>query len=252
MVGTRVYFGGLPRGVREKDMERFLKGYGPIREISLKDGYAFVDFSDYKEANDVVYELNGKDFWGARVRVELARGVKGYRGSHYRGHRVGDSRHYYRPPTRTDFRLIVENLSNRVSWQDLKDYVREAGEVTYAKKERSVGMVEFASYSEMKSALEKLDDTELDGRRIRLIEDRRGGRSGERRRRSSSSSASNSRGRSRARRGRDSRSRSRSQSRSRSTSASRGDIGEKSKSGKVHHHRKGKSVSRSRSRSKPR
>lgn len=28
----------------------------------------------------------------------------------------------------------------------------------------------------MKTAIEKLDDTELNGRRIRLIEDRRGGR----------------------------------------------------------------------------
>lgn len=29
----------------------------------------------------------------------------------------------------------------------------------------------------MKTAIEKLDDTELNGRRIRLVEDRRGGRS---------------------------------------------------------------------------
>lgn len=37
-------------------------------------------------------------------------------------------------------------------------------------------MVEFASLSDMKTAIEKLDDTELNGRRIRLIEDRRSGR----------------------------------------------------------------------------
>lgn len=34
-------------------------------------------------------------------------------------------------------------------------------------------VVEFASYSDMKSALEKLDGTELNGRRIKLIEDHR-------------------------------------------------------------------------------
>lgn len=34
-------------------------------------------------------------------------------------------------------------------------------------------VVEFASYSDMKSALEKLDGTELNGRRIRLTEDHR-------------------------------------------------------------------------------
>lgn len=39
-------------------------------------------------------------------------------------------------------------------------------------------VVEFASLSDMKTAIEKLDDTELNGRRVRLIEDRRGGRGG--------------------------------------------------------------------------
>ena len=38
----------------------------------------------------------------------------------------------YGPPTRTDYRVVVENLSTRVSWQDLKDLMRKAGDVTYA------------------------------------------------------------------------------------------------------------------------
>lgn len=62
-------------------------------------------------------------------------------------------------------------------------------------------VVEFASSSDMKTAIEKLDDTELNGRRIRLVEDKRrngGGRRG----RSRSSSRSRSRSRSGARRGR--------------------------------------------------
>lgn len=73
-----------------------------------------------------------------------------------------------------------------------------------------LSVVEFASLSDMKNAVEKLDDTELNGRRIKLVEDRRGGRSG---RRSRSSSGSRSRSRSRR-----SRSRSRRSSRSRSKS----------------------------------
>jgi len=33
-------------------------------------------------------------------------------------------------------------------------------------------VVEFASYSEMRRAIDKLDNTELNGRRIRLVEDK--------------------------------------------------------------------------------
>lgn len=40
--GSRIYIGRLPYGVRERDIERFCKGFGRIREILLKNGYGFV------------------------------------------------------------------------------------------------------------------------------------------------------------------------------------------------------------------
>ena len=41
-MGTRVYIGRLSYQVRERDIERFFKGYGRIRELLLKNGYGFV------------------------------------------------------------------------------------------------------------------------------------------------------------------------------------------------------------------
>lgn len=242
MVGSRVYVGGLPFGVRERDLEKFFKGFGRTRDILIKNGYGFVEFEDYRDADDAVYELNGKELLGERVVVEPARGIdRGdrYRRDRYSRDRYGrqpssryessqekkltyprssDNNYRYGPPTRTEYRLIVENLSSRISWQDLKDYMRQAGEVTYAdahKQHRNEGVVEFATHSDMRAALEKLDGTELNGRRVRLVEDRRGGR------RRSRSSSSRSRSRSRPRRSSRSRSKSRRSSRSRSRSKSR-------------------------------
>lgn len=74
----------------------------------------------------------------------------------------------------------------------LQDYMRQAGEVTYAdthKGRKNEGVIEFRLYSDMKRALEKLDGTEVNGRKIRLIEDRPGAK----RRRSYSRSRSRSR-----------------------------------------------------------
>lgn len=42
MVGTKVYIGGLPYGVRERDLEKFVKGYGRVRDVILKNGFGFV------------------------------------------------------------------------------------------------------------------------------------------------------------------------------------------------------------------
>lgn len=41
-MGTRIYVGRLPYDVRERDVEKFFKGYGRVREILMKDGFAFV------------------------------------------------------------------------------------------------------------------------------------------------------------------------------------------------------------------
>ncbi|KAK3600621.1 hypothetical protein CHS0354_008908 [Potamilus streckersoni] len=257
-MGTRVYIGRLSYQAREKDVERFFKGYGRIRDVMLKNGYGFVEFDDYRDADDAVYELNGKELCGERVLLEHARGaprgsdMRGYRGSFPPPRRRNRANDKYGPPTRTEYRLIVENLSSRVSWQDLKDYMRQAGEITYAdahKQHKNEGVVEFASYRDMKNALEKLDGTEINGRRIKLIEERPRSRSRRSHSRSRSRSQSRSRSRSRSKRSRSgSRSRSRSESRSRSRSRSRS--GSRSKSRSRSHSGENKKVSRSRSKSK--
>lgn len=42
MSGCRIFIGRLSPSAREKDVERFFKGYGRIRDIDLKKGFGFV------------------------------------------------------------------------------------------------------------------------------------------------------------------------------------------------------------------
>ena len=59
-MGTRVYIGRLSYHAREKDIERFFRGYGRIRDIMLKNGYGFVvRFSLISFAKSVYYCCNG-------------------------------------------------------------------------------------------------------------------------------------------------------------------------------------------------
>jgi len=258
-MSTRVYVGGISYKALEGDIEYFFRKYGKIREISLKKGFAFIDFDDYRDADDACYDLNGRDLLGEKVSVEFARGTphgrdkdkwgdRGGRGAGRRN-RTPDRRfsrdgrprpvwlEKYGPPTRTENRLIVENLSSGVSWQDLKDHMRKVGDVTYADAHRTrknEGCVEFANYKDLEKAIEKLDGSELNGRRIKLIEEKRRGRY-----------RSKSRSRSRMRERSQSRNRSKSKSNdrnSRSASRSRSKSNGRSNSFDA---RRGKSRSRS-------
>ncbi len=77
---SRVYVGRLPSRSTEHDVERFFKGFGRLRDVCVKAGYAFVEFDSHRDASDAVRELNGADMRGDRVVVEHARLPPGSRG----------------------------------------------------------------------------------------------------------------------------------------------------------------------------
>lgn len=168
---TRVYLGNIPRDVDRRDIENFFYGYGDIAEIKLMCGFAFVEFKNARDAKDAVQDLDGKKMLGERINIEFARGGRNRR-EDFRNRDPG-IRNYPRP-RRTGYRIIVENLSQNVSWQDLKDFMRTAGEVTYADCSRDgsgKGIVEFETEEDLRTALRKLDGAEFKGSEVILRED---------------------------------------------------------------------------------
>lgn len=64
--GQRVYIGNIGSDIRDRDVEKFFKSYGKLGDISIKNGYGFVDFDDHRDAEDAVHDLDGKDLRGSR------------------------------------------------------------------------------------------------------------------------------------------------------------------------------------------
>lgn len=63
---------------------------------------------------------------------------------------------------RTEYGVIVSNLPRGCSWQDLKDFMRKAGDVVFTDVERGGdGVVEFSNRDDMEYAIKSMDDTEF-------------------------------------------------------------------------------------------
>lgn len=147
----------MPSEIRTKDLEDLFYKYGKIKYIDLKNRkgppFAFVEFDDPLDAEDAIQGRNGYTYEGHKLRVEFQKGSRnGPRG----GGRSG-------PPTRrSDYRCLVSNLPVSGSWQDLKDHMREAGNVCYADVFKDgTGVVEFIRYDDMKYAIKYLDDSKF-------------------------------------------------------------------------------------------
>ncbi|XP_028681241.1 serine/arginine-rich splicing factor 9 [Erpetoichthys calabaricus] len=163
----RIYVGNLPADVQERDIEDLFYKYGKIRDIELKNNrgsipFAFVRFEDPRDAEDAVYGRNGYGYGDCKLRVEYPRS-SAYKFNATMGGGPGGPRGRYGPPSRrSEFRVIVTGLPPTGSWQDLKDHMREAGDVCFADVQRDgEGVVEFLRREDMEYALRRLDRTEF-------------------------------------------------------------------------------------------
>mmetsp|Transcript_13620 Transcript_13620/g.32240 ORF Transcript_13620/g.32240 Transcript_13620/m.32240 type:complete len:192 (-) Transcript_13620:1305-1880(-) len=134
-MSRRVFVGNLPQDIRERELEDLFYKFGRILEIDLKlpprpPGFAFIEFEDPRDASAAVQGRDGYDFYGTRLRVELARGGSGR--STYGGGRRADRGYSAAPPPNAEFRVNVFGLPPTASWQDLKDHMRKAGDVSFA------------------------------------------------------------------------------------------------------------------------
>lgn len=123
-----------------------------------------------RDAEDAVHARDGYDYDGYRLRVEFPRGggpsnnFRGGRGAGDSGRggrgEMSNSRGRGPPARRSQYRVLVTGLPPSGSWQDLKDHMREAGDVCFADVYKDgTGVVEFLRHDDMKYAVKKLDDS---------------------------------------------------------------------------------------------
>lgn len=80
-MGTRLYVGNLPYATRDGDLQQTFSEYGAVesakvmmeRHSGRSKGFGFVEMSDENEAQTAIDNLNGKDYGGRNLVVNVAR-----------------------------------------------------------------------------------------------------------------------------------------------------------------------------------
>jgi len=131
---TKAYVGNLNQKTKMEDLDQLFSRYGQIKKIEIKFGFGFIEYTDHKDAEDAISKLDGFLFMGNRLKVDYCKGPRpeGSRG----------------PPRNLGQRLTCEGLPLGTGWQDVKDWARKAGNVTYVdtwdERDEAKAVIEYA------------------------------------------------------------------------------------------------------------
>jgi len=84
---TKLYVGNLDLSVTNEDLKALFSNHGEVRESKLIEGkgFGFVEMSDQTEAESAKKILNGSDFRGRKLKVDIAQPPKDrFRGKRHR------------------------------------------------------------------------------------------------------------------------------------------------------------------------
>jgi RNA recognition motif-containing protein len=84
---NQIFIARLSYEVTEKDLDEKFSKYGSIKRIQLKKGFAFIEYYNYRDAEEAVYAMNERKFYERRIVVQLSNGRKDRRDSRDRDRR---------------------------------------------------------------------------------------------------------------------------------------------------------------------
>lgn len=145
--------------VEREQVEEHFGELGPLVDVQLMRGYAFITYENPEDASRAVDTLTNTELAGQPLQIEFAREK--------------------REDTRGQNRVKVLNLPEGTAWQDFKDFVREKTESSpsFAKVFRdyesgeTIGALEFATADELQKAISLLNEAEFQGAILSAEED---------------------------------------------------------------------------------
>jgi RNA recognition motif-containing protein len=183
--GCQIYVGNLSYEASWQDLKDFFRQCGNVENAEViegsdgrKKGFGIVRFRTEKDASFAIRRFDGFEYKGRKLEVRFDRRDSNDGGGRRGGDRGGESESH--GGVGGGCKLFVGNISFDTSWQDLKDYFRQCGDVDNAEviegadgKKKGFGIVRFKSERDANNAISRLDGVEFQGRNLVVRFDRR-------------------------------------------------------------------------------
>lgn len=171
--GTKVYLGNLPFSCDSAELAGIIQEHGSVEMVEViydrnsgtSRGFAFATMSSVEDANALVENLDGSQYGGRTLRVNIKDTPRTEQRNQSNNNFV-DGQH----------RVFIGNLSWDVNAEILNEVFSEHGNLLDAKvvydretgRSRGFGFITFSTQSEAEAAVASLNGKELEGRTMRV------------------------------------------------------------------------------------
>lgn len=191
----RVFVGNLPYSATWQDLKDHMRAAGRVLFCDIlpehgtalgSKGCGLVEYATPAEAKRAIKQLTDTDLAGRPIFVREDREAEAAPGPRSFGPKIGGGggrhdRGDNGPDLGGSTNVFVGNLAYSVSWQELKDHMRAAGNVLHCDimadpgtplGSKGCGLVQYETTAEARRAIRKLSETVIKGRAIFVREDR--------------------------------------------------------------------------------
>ncbi|XP_010325955.1 serine/arginine-rich splicing factor RS41 isoform X1 [Solanum lycopersicum] len=177
-----IFCGNLEFDARQSDVERLFRRYGKVDRVDMKSGFAFIYMEDERDADDAIRRLDRIEFGkkGRRLRVEWTKQDRGSRRPEISRKPAANTR-----PSKTLFVINFDPVHTQT--RDIEKYFEPYGRISNVRIRKNFAFVQYESVDDASRALEATNMSKFMDRvisvefAIRDDDDRRNGRSPDRR-----------------------------------------------------------------------
>ena len=161
---NNLYVKNIPKNKSARDIYEFYLKYGDISSMKMNvdeqgnnNGTAFLTYYNQEDAKKAIEETNGKKIWDSDMEVKYQKNT---------------DKNYNNNNNDNNFKIYLTNLPDNYSDQEITKLCEEFGKIHICNinKKAKSAIIKYNSEQEAKNAIEKLNNKEIDNKKINAKE----------------------------------------------------------------------------------
>lgn len=168
LIKSNLYIRNIPKSKTSREIFEYLNKFGDIYSIKINEdengnnvGTGYITYYNQEDAKKAIEETNWKKIFDSDLELQYQNQYKNDRNYYYNNHNIHNN---------NNLKINISNIPNTYTNNDLQKLCEEFGKIQnikiYNNQHGNNGIITFSNEQEAKNAIDKLNNKEINGKKI--------------------------------------------------------------------------------------